>query len=115
MMESKPEVDAQSFFALDLRIGEIVAVEEFPEAHQPAWKLTVDFGPDLGRLRTSAQITNYDRDELLGRRVVGVINLGTKHIAGFESQFLVLGAIQPDDTVKLLQPDGSPPLGSPVA
>lgn len=113
--ERKPDVDPARFFGVDLRIGEVVDVEEFPEARDPAWKLTVDFGPEVGRLRTSAQITNYAREQLLGRRVVGAINLGTKRIAGFESQFLVLGGIDEDGTVHLLDVDGDPPNGAPVA
>ncbi|MDX1657532.1 MAG: tRNA-binding protein [Nitriliruptorales bacterium] len=111
----KPDVDPQTFFDLDIRVGRVVAVEAFPEARDPAWKLTVDFGPVLGELRTSAQITNYGEDELVGRQVVGVVNLGVKRIAGFESQFLVLGALEPDGTVRLLAvpPDVEP--GAPIA
>jgi len=110
-----PEVHADTFFALDLRAGRVLEVEPFPEARTPAWKLTVDFGPGIGPLRTSAQITNYTADELVGRLVVGAINLGPKRIAGFTSQFLVLGAIDPDGTVRLLQlePDVQP--GAPIA
>lgn len=106
------------FFALDLRVGRVVDVEPFPEARVPAWKLTVDFGPAVGRLRTSAQITNYAEDELVGRLVVGAVNLGTKRIAGFESEFLVLGALEPDGTVHLLGVDdlgGGIEPGAPVA
>lgn len=111
----KPDVDPARFFGVDLRIGEVVDVEAFPEARVPAWKLTVDFGRDVGRLHTSAQITNYAREQLLGRRVVGAVNLGTKRIAGFESQFLVLGGIDEEGTVHLLDVDGDPPNGAPVA
>lgn len=114
-LERKRDVDAGAIFDLDLRAGRVVAVEDFPEARKPAWKLAVDFGPVVGRLQTSAQIRNYDRDDLLDRMVVGAINLGTKRIAGFESQFLVLGALDPDGTVRLLEvPDGVLP-GAPVA
>jgi tRNA-binding protein len=82
----------------------VLEVDEFPEARKPAWKLSVDFGPEIGTLRTSAQITNYSREELIGRAVVGAVNLGTKRIAGFTSEFLVLGAVDPDDgTVHLLE------------
>jgi tRNA-binding protein len=111
----KADITADDFFALDLRTGRVVDVEPFPEARKPAWKLTVDFGPVVGRLRTSAQITNYEAAELEGRLVVGAINLGTKRIAGFTSEFLVLGALDPDGTVRLLQlePDVLP--GAPVA
>lgn len=111
----KEPVGAEAFFALDLRAGRVVEVEEFPEARKPAWKLAVDFGPAVGTLRTSAQVTNYARDELLGRMVVGAINLGDKRIAGFPSQFLVLGTLRPDGTVDLLAvADGVEP-GAPVA
>ncbi|HEY8527424.1 MAG TPA: tRNA-binding protein [Acidimicrobiales bacterium] len=114
-LERKPDVGADAFFALDLRTGRVVDVEPFPEARKPAWKLTVDFGPVVGTLRTSAQVTNYSADELRGRMVVGAINLGRKRIAGFTSEFLVLGALDPDGTVRLLElPEGVAP-GAPVA
>ena len=115
VLSLKPDIGADGFFAVDMRVGRITHVEEFPQARKPAWKLTVDFGPLIGELRTSAQIRNYERDELLGRMVVGAVNLGPKRIAGFVSQFLVLGALDPDGTVRLLQlPDGVSP-GAPVA
>ena len=99
-----PDVDPNDFFALDMRAGRVIEVDEFPEANKPAWKLTVDFGPDVGVLHTSAQVKNYSRDELLGRLVVGAVNLGSKRIAGFKSEFLVLGAISAiDDSVHLLE------------
>ena len=111
----KDDVSADDFFALDLRVGRVVDVEPFPEARKPAWKVTADFGPVVGELRTSAQITNYSPDELRGRLVVGAVNLGTKRIAGFTSEFLVLGALDPDGTVRLLElPEGVGP-GAPVA
>ena len=111
----KDDVGAEAFFGLDLRAGRITDVEEFPQARKPAWKLTVDFGPAVGQLRTSAQIRNYTADELVDRMVVGAINLGPKRIAGFVSEFLVLGALDPDGTVRLLElPDGVRP-GAPIA
>ena len=111
----KPDVGAAAYFDIDLRTGRVLEVEPFPEARKPAWKLTVDFGPAVGTLRTSAQITNYSAEELTGRTVVGAINLGTKKIAGFTSEFLVLGALDPDGTVRLLiLEDGVEP-GAPVA
>jgi tRNA-binding protein len=112
---TKPEVTADDFFAVDLRVGRVVEVEPFPEARKPAWKLSVDFGPTLGVLRTSAQVTNYAADDLVGRQVVGAINLGTRRIAGFRSEFLVLGGLEADGTVRLLAPDGDLPPGAPVA
>jgi tRNA-binding protein len=114
-LDRKPDVGADAFFAVDMRTGRVSGVEPFPEARKPAWKLTVDFGPVVGTLRTSAQITNYTADELLGRLVVGAINLGRKRIAGFTSEFLVLGALDPDGTVRLLElPDGVD-VGAPIA
>ena len=112
---AKPEVGIDGFVALDLRIGTVTAVEDFPEARKPAWKLTVDFGPVLGVRRTSAQVTNYPADELVGRRVVGAMNLGSRRIAGFRSEFLVLGGLEADGTVRLLSVDGDLPDGSVVA
>ena len=90
-------------------------VEDFPAARRPAWKLTVDFGMDVGTLRTSAQIRNCERSELIGRMVVGAINLGTKRIAGFDSEFLVLGALDPTGTVRLLALEEGVEPGAPIA
>ena len=114
-LPKKDDIGADAFFALDQRVGRVTAVDEFPEARKPAWKLTVDFGPQVGTLRTSAQITNYTKDELEGRLVVGAINLGKKKIAGFTSEFLVLGALDPDGTVRLLQVENDVHPGSPIA
>jgi len=111
----RPTVDPASFFDLDIRVGTVVAVDEFPEARHPAWKLTVDFGAALGHRRTSARITNYTAEELLGRRVVGVCNIGSRRVAGFESEFLVLGAVRHDGEVRLLAPDEDVEPGTPVA
>lgn len=114
-MPAKEEIDPAGFSALDLRVGRVTDVADFPEARKPAWKVTVDFGPVIGTLRTSAQITNYTREDLLGRLVVGAVNLGSKRIAGFESQFLILGGLQPDGTVRLLEVDDDLPVGAVVA
>ncbi len=111
----KDDVGADGFFAVDMRSGVVIEVEDFPQARKPAWKLAVDFGPVVGTLRTSAQVTNYSREQLLGRMVVGAINLGRKRIAGFTSEFLILGALDPDGTVRLLElPEGVGP-GAPIA
>ena len=111
----KDDVGADAFFAVDMRAGRVIDVEDFPEARKPAWKLTVDFGPVLGTMRTSAQIRNYAREDLVDRIVVGAVNLGRKRIAGFISEFLVLGALDPDGTVRLLEvPPGVQP-GAPIA
>lgn len=114
-LPTKPTAGIEPFASLDIRIGRVVEVEDFPEARKPAWKLAVDFGPVLGTRWTSAQVTNYRRDELLGRQVVAVVNLGSRRIAGFESQFLVLGGLEADGTVRLLEVDGDLPPGSVVA
>ena len=114
-LPKKDDVGADAFFALDLRVGKVVSVEDFPEARKPAWKLAVDFGPLVGTLRTSAQIKNYSEDELIDRLVVGAINLGDKRIAGFTSEFLVLGSLDPDGTVRLLRPEETADPGASIA
>ncbi|MGH2698022.1 MAG: tRNA-binding protein [Actinomycetota bacterium] len=111
----KPDVGGGDYFALDIRTGRIVEVQDFPGARKPAWKIRVDFGPVVGELQSSAQIKNYSRDELMGRLVVGAINLGKKRIAGFTSEFLILGALDPDGTVRLLQLEDGVEPGAPVA
>jgi tRNA-binding protein len=114
-LDRKPDITIDEFFALDLRTGRITDVQEFPEARKPAYKITVDFGPVVGTLTTSAQITNYSIDELKGRVAVGAINLGTKRIAGFKSEFLILGSLDPDGTVRLLQLEEGVGPGAPIA
>ncbi|UUY05880.1 tRNA-binding protein [Svornostia abyssi] len=104
------EITFDDFLRVDMRVGRIVEVEEFPEARNPAWKLRVDFGEELGVKRSSAQITNYTRDELLGRLVVGVVNFPPRQIGPVRSEVLVLGAVADDHPVLLLEPDeGSQP------
>ena len=98
-----------------MRVGRIIEVEEFPEARVPAWKLTVDFGDEVGVKRSSAQITHYTHEELQGRLVVGVVNFPPKRIAGFASEVLVLGALDEEKGVVLLRPDDDVALGSRIA
>jgi tRNA-binding protein len=100
------------FLKIDMRVGRVLAVEEFPEARVPAWKLTIDFGPEIGHKRSSAQITHYTREELAGRLVVGVVNFAPKRIAGFPSEVLVLGALDDEKGVVLLRPDEDAQPGS---
>ena len=95
----------EDFDKLDMRVGRVVSVDEFPEARKPAWKLEVDFGPEIGIKRSSAQITHYGREQLEGRRVVAVVNFPPRRIAGFTSEVLVLGALDQDRGVVLLAPD----------
>lgn len=106
------EIDYDHFAAVDMRVGRITAVEDFPEARKPAWKLTIDFGPEIGEKRSSAQITNYARDELVGRRVVGVVNFPPRQIGPVRSEVLVLGASDEAGRVILLAPDADVPLGA---
>ncbi len=98
-----------------MRVGRVVRVEEFPEARKPAWKLFIDFGPELGEKRSSAQITNYTREQLEGRLVVAAVGLGTRRIGPFESEVLVLGATDDEDCVILLAPDADVPLGARIS
>jgi tRNA-binding protein len=114
-LAAKAGVDAEHFHALDLRVGRVLAAEPFPAARRPSLRLRVDFGPVIGELETSAQITRYDPAELVGRLVVGAVNLGTRRIAGLESRFLVLGGLHPDGAVALLAPDEDLAPGSAVA
>ena len=94
------------FHALDLRVGTVRTAEPFPEARKPAIKLTIDFGPELGVRRSSAQLTRrYDPASLVGRQVVAAINLGTRRIAGFVSEVLVLGGVPEEGDVVLLRTD----------
>ncbi len=104
------------FFAIDLRIGTVLAAEPFPEARKPAIKLRIDFGPELGERQTSAQLTRrYAPEELVGRQVVAVVNIGTRRIAGFMSEVPVLGGVPEEGDVVLLAPDAAIPNGTRVA
>ena len=104
----------EDFDKLDIRVGRVVAVEDFPEARKPAWKLEVDFGEEVGRKRTSAQITNYTRDELEGRLVLGVVNFPPRQIGPVLSEVLVLGVPDEEGRVILLQPSSEVPVGERV-
>ncbi len=98
-------IDFDQFLAVDMRVGRVTAVEEFPQARKPAWKLTIDFGPEIGVKRSSAQITNYGREELEGRLVVAVVNFPPRQIGPFMSEVLTLGVPDADGAVVLLVPD----------
>lgn len=93
----------------------MLAVEDFPEARVPAWKLTIDFGPEVGVKRSSAQITNYAREQLEGRLVVAVVNFPPRRIGPFSSEVLVLGALDATDKVVLLAPDEDVEPGARIA
>jgi tRNA-binding protein len=110
-------IDFDHFQQVDMRIGRVLAVEEFPEARKPAWKLTIDFGPELGVKRSSAQITHYRREQLLGTLVTAVVNFPPRQIGPFMSEVLVLGALDESDPthpIVLLRPDRGAAPGSPI-
>jgi tRNA-binding protein len=108
-------IDIDHFQAVDMRVGRVMAVDDFPEARVPAWKLTIDFGPEVGTKRSSAQITHYSREELEGSLVVAVVNFPPRRIGPFSSEVLVLGALDPDKGVVLLRPDQETAVGSRIA
>lgn len=99
------------FAKVDMRVGTIIEVNDFPKARKPAYQVKIDFGPDLGIKKSSAQITKrYTASDLMGRQVVAVVNFPKKQIADFMSECLILGAVEGDDVV-LLQPSFSTPNG----
>lgn len=100
------------FEKIELRSGTVVKVEEFLRAKKPAYKVWVDFGPEVGILQTSAQVTvHYTPETLLGRSVVGCVNLGEKNIAGFISQFLLVGFSDENGAICLITTDPKVPNG----
>ncbi len=98
-------IEFDQFAAVDMRVGRVTAVDEFPEARNPAWKLTIDFGPEIGIKRSSAQITQYPRHALEGTLVVAVVNFPPRQIGRFFSEVLVLGALGDERGVILVRPD----------
>ncbi len=107
-----PDISFDDFQKVDIRVGTIVAVEPFPEARKPALKLQVDFGPEIGIRKSSAQITeNYAPDALVGRQVAAVVNFPPRQIGKFMSQVLCLGFPDADGKVMLIGPDRPVPNG----
>ena len=106
------QISWEDFEKVDVRVGEVMEAEHFPEARNPSIKLAVDFGPEVGTRKTSAQLTaHYEPEMLVGRRVVAVVNFPPKRIAGFKSEVLVLGVPDERGEVVLLSPDRAVPLG----
>ncbi len=105
-------IDYQTFESVEMRVGIVKEVADFPEARKPAYKLIIDFGP-FGIKKTSAQITDhYNKEDLEGRQVIAVTNFPPKKIAGYKSEVLVLGTVLEDNSVKLIAPDSDVPPGT---
>lgn len=106
-------ITIDDFQKVDIRAGRIIEVEDFPEAKKPAYQLTIDFGPEIGIKRSSAQITlRYFREDLLNRMVLAVVNFPPRKIASFVSEVLVLGLYNEEQEVVLVSPDSLVPLGA---
>lgn len=113
-MRRKKETTVETFLQLEIRAGVVVGAEPFPEARRPAYRLTLDFGEGVGKLRSSAQLTRrYTPEDLLGTRVLAVVNFPPRRIAGFASECLVLGVVDPEDPedVVLVRPDAEDTVG----
>jgi tRNA-binding protein len=105
-------ISFDDFMKVDIRVGTIVNVYDFPEARKPAWKLDIDFGEEIGVKKSSAQITtHYGKDDLIGRQVIAVVNFPPRQIGPFMSEVLTLGLPDPDGEVVLLQPTQNVPDG----
>ena len=108
-------ISYEDFLKVDIRVGRILEAEEFPKARKPAYKLRIDFGPEIGTKNSSAQITKYyNPRDLVGKLVLGVVNFPPRQIATFFSEVLTLGVILGDGDICLVHPDRDVPLGSPI-
>ena len=106
------EITFDDFLRVDIRVGRVLRAEPFPEARKPAIKMWIDFGPEIGERKTSAQITaHYTPDALIGRQVMAVVNFPPRQIGKFMSEVLVLGVSDPDGGIVLISPDKEVPLG----
>ncbi|MXQ10360.1 tRNA-binding protein [Microvirga makkahensis] len=107
-----PTITFDDFLKVDIRVGRIVAAEPFPQARKPAFKLTIDFGPEIGTKRSSAQITvNHAIDDLVGSLVLAVVNFPPRQIGPFMSEVLTLGVPDANGDVMLIRPDRDVPVG----
>ena len=107
------KINWSEFEKVELRVGKIIDVKDFPEARKPAYIVTVDFGQEIGIKKSSAQVTDlYTKEELLGKQIVGVVNFPVKHIGSFMSEFLLTGFYQQDGSVILAVPEREAKLGS---
>ncbi len=106
------QITFDQFLKVNIRVGRITRVEDFPKARQPSYKIWIDFGPELGERKSSAKLTQlYSKEELLGRQIIAVVNFPRRQVADFMSDVLILGAMLDDETVVLLQPEREVPLG----
>lgn len=105
-------ISLEDFEKVDIRVGRVIRAEEFPQARKPAYKLEIDFGPELGTKRSSAQLTRrYTKEELAGRLVIAVVNFPPRQIGPFMSEVLTLGVPDQGGAVVLLRPDAEVPIG----
>jgi tRNA-binding protein len=105
-------IDYEDFARVDIRVGRVLRAEAFPEARKPAYNVWVDFGPELGERKSSAQIArNYTLEELPGRLVLGVVNLPPRQIGPMRSEVLILGLPDADGEVVLIEPERDVPIG----
>ena len=112
-MALTPQTNFDTFMLVDIRVGTVIAAEAFPEARKPAFKLAIDFGPEVGIKQSSAQITvHYTLDTLLGRKVAAVVNFPSRQIGPFMSEVLTLGFPDADGVVVLFAPDRTVPNGA---
>ena len=109
-------IEWADFEKVELRVGTIVEVEDFPEARKPAYKLRIDFGDDIGLRKSSAQITDlYQKEDLVGRQIIGVVNFPAKQIGPVRSECLVTGFPREDGAIVLARPDSDVPNGAKLA
>ena len=107
-------ISFDDFLKVDMRVGRVIKVENFPQARNPSYKFEIDFGPEIGVKHSCAQLTDYSKDELIGRQVVAVVNFPPKNIAGFLSEVLILGVPMEGGVVSLLQPKDEAIIGGRV-